>query len=136
MTCLHLSCVTCQMSHFMCHVSIYFSSFSDKVVELVDGGYVINEAIQASFFLTNHNFCYFLWTFMISIFQLFTRHTINQRIGNEQKWPYNLFDFCFKTIKAVFRLLSKLSDTRGCSTNTILFNNSIINSLTESPFLP
>ena len=43
----HVSCVTCHVSHVMCHMShvtckIFF--YSDKVVRLIGGGSVINEA--------------------------------------------------------------------------------------------
>ena len=41
----HVSCVICHASHVRCHVScVMFFFFSDRVVELVGGGSVINGA--------------------------------------------------------------------------------------------
>ena len=43
----HASDVTCQVSHVTYHVSHVI--FFDKVVKLIEGGSVINEATQPSF---------------------------------------------------------------------------------------
>ena len=46
----HVSHVTCHVSHVTCHMSLfYFLFFSDKVVELIGGGSVINGATPSSF---------------------------------------------------------------------------------------
>ena len=41
--------VTCQVSGVSRHMSSFFLPFSDKMVELVGGGSVINEATPSSF---------------------------------------------------------------------------------------
>ena len=43
----HISCVTCHMARVTCNMSIFFSSFSDKMVKLVGEGSVINRAYHA-----------------------------------------------------------------------------------------
>ena len=40
----HMSRVTCPMSHFLIFLIFFFFSFSDKVVNLIGGGSVINVA--------------------------------------------------------------------------------------------
>ena len=61
----HMSCVMCQVSGFKwCMFFLFF----DKVVELVDGGSVINEAYPVKFLFISHCF----------ILQLLLLTTINK----------------------------------------------------------
>ena len=53
-----VSCVRCQISGVICQVSQVFYLFFDKVVGLVDGGFVINKAYPVYFIVVNIKFTF------------------------------------------------------------------------------
>ena len=80
----HMSCVTCYMSPVMCHKSLVF--FFCKLVDLVDGGSVINKANPVQLYVTNAiNHCCLLTRQGSPVDDRPSTNKLNHFVQNKQK---------------------------------------------------